>query len=289
MFDIDSLVDDVQHLLNFDAAGNQIDLFTIDTLINNYVIPAYNRDCPNIRTVVVTQGTQRLYPYRDLSDSTNFLNHIFLIVQDRAMFVWLRGEFGQGEADNLVSIASSEVVKRIVRMSYKSNNFVTSPMILFDDTLNDYYYSLDSNLSYVLIYNTMNTVQSGANAIINPFEYETLKYFAAQKVSDYIIAGMDMSSIGIVNQQLDKIGEGIRNTDVTKLFNPNVSNLSFGGEISIGFSPAGNVATVVQQAIPMIRNTYRDVQESLRKLGKQCFGRYRNLAMKRMMQLYMAA
>lgn len=93
MFDIDSLVQDILYEMSISAAG--IDQFVIDTLINNYVIPAYNRDCPNVQTVVI-QDTQRFYPYLDLTDMVGdkFLSHIYLILQDNAMYTWLRGEMG---------------------------------------------------------------------------------------------------------------------------------------------------------------------------------------------------
>ncbi len=96
---------------------------------------------------------------------------------------------------------------------------------------------------------------------------------------------MDMSSIGILNQYLEKVIYGI--SDSTNLFNPTVSSLSFGGEISIGFSPQGSVTQTVQSAIPMIRNGYKEVQNSLRKFGNLAFRRYKNLMMKRFMWLYM--
>lgn len=96
---------------------------------------------------------------------------------------------------------------------------------------------------------------------------------------------MDMSSIGVLNQYLDKVIEGIR--DSSSLFNPTVSSLSFGGEISIGFSPQGSVTQAVQSAIPMIQSGYKNVQDSLRKYGNLAFKRYKNLMMKRFMWLYM--
>ncbi len=62
-------------------------------------------------------------------------------------------------------------------MSYKNDCFVHSPMILFDDTLNDYYYSLDLYSRYVLIFTILNNVDS--TSIIHPQDYEALKWYAS--------------------------------------------------------------------------------------------------------------
>jgi hypothetical protein len=80
---------------------------------------------------------------------------------------------GEGVADNFVTVTSTDVAKKILRLSYKNNSFVHSPVILYDDTYNDYYYSLDLYGRYVLIYTIMNTVD--VNTMINPSEYEALK------------------------------------------------------------------------------------------------------------------
>lgn len=96
-----------------------------------------------------------------------------------------------------------------------------------------------------------------------------------------------MSTIGVVNQYLDKVMESIRNSDTTNLFNPSVSSLSFGGEISIGFSTNGNLTQAVQQAIPMMTSAYKGTQDALRRFSRQSFKRYKNLAMKKFMWLYM--
>jgi len=102
-----------------------------------------------------------------------------------------------------------------------------------------------------------------------------------------MISGMDMSTIGVLNQYLDKIMDGLRTSDTTRLFNPSVSSLSFGGEISIGFTPAGTITSAVQSAIPMIQTGYKGVQDNMRKFGVASYKRYKNLLMKKFMWLYM--
>lgn len=286
MFDIDSLVNDIW--MEMSMTASQFSQDVIDTLVKQYVIPSFNRDYPHVMTVII-KDKSRFYPYTDLSGSigTNYLSHIFLIKQDRGMWSWIQSQLGHGEADNFVTVASSDIVKKIVRLSYKNDSFVHSPIILYDDTVNDYYYSLDVNSRYVLIFSLLNSLTGDSTAIIHPQDYEALKWYASWKISDFLITGMDMSTIGILNQYLDKVMQGISSTDATKLFNPTVSSLSFGGEISIGFSTQGSVTQTVQSAIPMVRNAYKDVQDSLRKFGIASFKRYKNLMMKKFMWLYM--
>lgn len=96
-----------------------------------------------------------------------------------------------------------------------------------------------------------------------------------------------MSTIGVLNEYLAKIMEGVKNSDSTKLFNPAVSSLSFGGEISIGFSPQGTLTQAVQSALPIINSGYGSVKDSLRKFARSSYMRYKNLYMKRFMWLYM--
>lgn len=81
--------------------------------------------------------------------------------------------------------------------------------------------------------------------------------------------------------------EGIATSDTTNLFNPSVSSLSFGGEISIGFSNTGSITQAVQSAIPIIQSGYKGVQDSLRKLTTQSFKRYKSLLQKKFLWLYM--
>lgn len=130
----------------------------------------------------------------------------------------------------------------------------------------------------------MNDVDSTRQ--ITPMDYEVLKWYSAWKISEFIITSMDMSTIGILNEYLGKIMEGIRNSDSTKLFNPAVSSLSFGGEISIGFSPQGTLTGAVQSALPMIRQGFSGVQDSLRKFKVSSYKRWQNLFKKRFMWLY---
>lgn len=89
--------------------------------------------------------------------------------------------------------------------------------------------------------------------------------------------------MGILNQYLDKLIDAVRNSDTTRLFNPSVSSLSFGGEISIGFTPSGTITQAVQSAIPMIQSGYKGVQDSMRRYGNASFKRYKNLMMKKFM------
>jgi hypothetical protein len=96
-----------------------------------------------------------------------------------------------------------------------------------------------------------------------------------------------MSTIGVVNEYMNKIMDGLRTTDTSDMFNPGVSSLSFGGEISIGFTASGGLQGAVQSAIPMISTTYKGVQDSLRRLGNAGFNRYKNALTKKFMWLYM--
>lgn len=151
-----------------------IDSFTIDTLMKNYVVPSFNRDYPNIMTMII-RDKARFYPYLDMTGtlSDRFLEHVFLIKQDRAMYAWLQTQMGVGEADNFVTVVSSDLVNKIVRFSYKNQSFVTSPMILYDDFSNSYYYSLDQYSRYILIFKILNEIDSTKS--ISPMDYEVLK------------------------------------------------------------------------------------------------------------------
>jgi hypothetical protein len=82
MFGIDSLIDDVYIELQTPTA----DKGNVENLVKQYVIPAFNRDYPHVMTVVI-RDKSRFYPYRDLTGvSDRYLNHIFLIKQDQAMY-----------------------------------------------------------------------------------------------------------------------------------------------------------------------------------------------------------
>lgn len=188
---------------------------------------------------------------------------------------------GDGNPDNFVSIASVDVVRKLIRLSYKSSSFVNSPVILYDDISNDYYYSLDQSSNHVLIYTIMNGIDS--TSMVSPIDYEALKWYSSWKISEFMISGMDTSSLGLLNQYLDKIMEGVRNSDSTRLFNPSVSSLSFGGEISIGFTSTGTITQAVQSAMPMIQSGYKGIQDNMRKFGVASYKRYKNLLMKKFM------
>ena len=75
--------------------SSTLDKMLIDTLIKSYILPAFNRDYPNVRTIAI-RDSSRFYPYTDLTTtpSNMFLNHIFLIKQDRDMFTYLQTEMG---------------------------------------------------------------------------------------------------------------------------------------------------------------------------------------------------
>ena len=87
--------------------------------------------------------------------------------------------------------------------------------------------------------------------------------------------------MGILNQYLDRLIDGIRSNDTTRLFNPSVSSLSFGGEISIGFTPSGTITQAVQSAIPVLQSAYKGVKDSMRKYGTASFKRLKNLMMRK--------
>ena len=92
--------------------------------------------------------------------------------------MYLQSQIGVGDADNFAAIASVDVIKKLIRLSYKNSSFVNSPIILYDDASNDYYYSLDQNSSYVLIYTMMNSyIDTTQN--ISPIDYEALKWYAS--------------------------------------------------------------------------------------------------------------
>lgn len=177
MFTINDLVDDIFHEMSL-VSSSSADV--ISTLVTSYVIPSFNRDYPHVMTVII-KDKSRFYPYSDLTGglSDRYLSHIFLIKQDRGMWSWVQTQLGYGESDNFVTIASTDVVKKIVRMSYKNDSFVHSPVILFDDTINDYYYSLDLNSRYVLIYTILNNVDSTLTYRVHPQDYEALKWYAS--------------------------------------------------------------------------------------------------------------
>ena len=87
------------------------------------------------------------------------------------------------DEDSFTIIASTELIRRILSISYKSACFVHSPMILFDTTALDYYYQLDENSSYILIYMVMNNIffdstTDPGSCPINPSEYDALKYYS---------------------------------------------------------------------------------------------------------------
>lgn len=93
MFDVDKLIEELFMEMSMVASG--IDEFTIDTLIKNYVIPSFNRDYPNIMTMII-RNKSKFYPYIDITGAIGekFLSHIFLIKQDRAMYTWLQTQMG---------------------------------------------------------------------------------------------------------------------------------------------------------------------------------------------------
>jgi hypothetical protein len=284
MFDVDSLIEELTMEMSMVSSG--IDNYTIDTLMKNYVVPSFNRDYPNIQSVII-MNTTRFYPYLDLTtpQAGNFLNHIFLIEQQAPMFMWLQSQLGEGEGDNFTLMASTDIIQKILRFSYKENSFVSSPVIIYDDTQDAYYYALNAFSRYILIYSLMNNVDS--TRMMSPQDYEALKWYAGWKITEFVITGMDMSTVGVVNEYLAKIMQGISATDVSTLFNPGVTSLSFGGEISIGFNPLGSLTQAVHQAVPLIRSAYKDVQDSLRRYHQSCFKRFKNKLMMRFMWLYL--
>lgn len=175
MFDADTLIDDLWMELNMVSTG--FDQFVVDNLVKNYTIPSFNRDYPQIQTIGI-RNKSRFYPYTDFTGTTGsrFLSHIFLIKQDNAMFMYLQSQMGWESSDNFVSIASTDLVQKIMRFSYKNSCFVHSPVILYDDVSNDYYYNLDSSSRYILIYSILNNVDS--TTMIHPNEYEALKWYS---------------------------------------------------------------------------------------------------------------
>jgi hypothetical protein len=221
-----------------------------ENLMRLYVLPSFNRDYPHARTVAINYK-QRFYPLLDLTgyDSTTFLTHVFLIKQDRNIQQIMKyvSEIPQ---EGVVYISNIELVQQIMWFSHKSNSYTINPVVLFDGERNTYFYELNPDDRYILVFLVMNNLQFNyddpGSSLIMPSDFKALKAYSMWKITDWMINGLDMSTMGVLDEFLGTVLNSLRNTDQTNLLNSGVSSVSFGGEISISFTQGSTVIGALQ-------------------------------------------